>query len=127
MDLTRHIEDDSDDSAELVRLEKLASFQLIIIRHAMKCMLATILLHCCEPYDDLLVPAARKIVYSTCSVHDVENEHVVKAALASDEAKQAGWALAPRMRVLPTWPRRGHPGILADQGQCSISYRLRSI
>ncbi|VDB84724.1 unnamed protein product [Peniophora sp. CBMAI 1063] len=97
LDYLMEPEDDSDGSAEQARLEKLASFQLLIIRHAMK------------------FPAARKIVYSTCSVHNVENEQVVKAALASEEAIDAGWTLAPRSRVLPSWPRRGHPDILADQ------------
>ncbi|EJD06767.1 S-adenosyl-L-methionine-dependent methyltransferase [Fomitiporia mediterranea MF3/22] len=73
------------------RLQKLAAFQLLMIKHAMK------------------FPAVTKIVYSTCSVHAVENEDVVSQALASDEAKEGHFVLASRNEVLPTWPRRGLP------------------
>lgn len=52
-------------------------------------------------------PSVTKIVYSTCSIHAIENEEVVCAALESDEAKQGQFVLAPRDSVLPTWPRRG--------------------
>lgn len=47
-------------------------------------------------------PGARRIVYSTCSTLDEENEFVVaKAALLLGTI---GWALT---HALPTWPRRG--------------------
>lgn len=49
----------------------------------------------------------QKIVYSTCSIHAVENEHVVFAALKSKEAIEGGFTLAPKTQVMPTWPRRG--------------------
>jgi len=52
-------------------------------------------------------PSVQKIVYSTCSIHVVENEHVVFAALKSKEAIEGGFTLAPRAEVIPTWPRRG--------------------
>ena len=52
-------------------------------------------------------PSVQKIVYSTCSIHAVENEHVVFAALKSQQAIEGGFALAQRTRVIPTWPRRG--------------------
>ncbi|KAF8896221.1 S-adenosyl-L-methionine-dependent methyltransferase [Infundibulicybe gibba] len=71
------------------RLQKLATFQLKMIKHAMK------------------FPGVRKIVYSTCSVHPTENEHVVQSALSSDEAKLRNFFLAPQNEVLPQWPRRG--------------------
>ncbi|OJA11980.1 hypothetical protein AZE42_10675 [Rhizopogon vesiculosus] len=71
------------------RLNKLAAFQLMMIKHAMK------------------FPSVQKIVYSTCSVHATENEHVVRSALQSDEAKSRCFKLAPRGDVLPTWSRRG--------------------
>ncbi|KAJ7746636.1 S-adenosyl-L-methionine-dependent methyltransferase [Mycena metata] len=73
------------------RLNKLASFQLMMIRHAMK------------------FPKAARIVYSTCSVHATENERVVRAALLSDEAAAGPFRLAPREDVLPEWHRRGMP------------------
>ena len=41
-------------------------------------------------------PQARRIVYSTCSVHVEENEMVVLKALRSDTALERGWRLIPR-------------------------------
>ncbi|ESK92331.1 nucleus protein [Moniliophthora roreri MCA 2997] len=73
------------------RLQKLAGFQLLMIKHAMK------------------FPNIRRIVYSTCSIHATENEHVVCAALKSDEALAKNFTLAPRNDVLPKWSRRGIP------------------
>ncbi|KAG1747086.1 S-adenosyl-L-methionine-dependent methyltransferase [Suillus paluster] len=81
-----------EDEVEVVdedRLNKLAAFQLMIIKHAMK------------------FPRVQRIVYSTCSIHASENEHVVSRALQSDEAKSGSFKLAPRNDVLPKWNRRG--------------------
>jgi len=47
---------ENDDTGQLERLTKLSNFQLTIIRHAMK------------------FPLVTKIVYSTCSIHAMENE-----------------------------------------------------
>ncbi|KAI5967641.1 hypothetical protein CANMA_002821 [Candida margitis] len=71
------------------RLEKLASFQVIIMKHA------------------LSFPGARKVVYSTCSIHAEENERVVIDLLSDQRVQDQGWRLASREEVLPTWPRRG--------------------
>ncbi|KAJ2922867.1 hypothetical protein H1R20_g14247, partial [Candolleomyces eurysporus] len=71
------------------RLSKLAAFQLKMIKHAMQ------------------FPKVKKIVYSTCSIHSIENEHVVRDALESTEANENSFALAPRNEALPSWPRRG--------------------
>jgi 16S rRNA C967 or C1407 C5-methylase (RsmB/RsmF family) len=49
------------------------------------------------------VPKAKKVVYSTCSIHPQENEHVVKTILASTDA----FVLGPRSEAIPTWQRRG--------------------
>lgn len=88
------------------RLNKLAAFQLMMIKHAMKCERSG---KWCTYIDQLrpTVPSVQKIVYSTCSVHATENEHVVRNALQSDEAKSRCFKLAPRSDVLPTWSRRG--------------------
>lgn len=66
------------------------------------------------------VPAGKRIVYSTCSVHKEEDEEVVMNALGSSEARDYGWTLAPRAVVLPTWERRGLPEHM-DQDQCKSS------
>ncbi|KAH7106309.1 S-adenosyl-L-methionine-dependent methyltransferase [Auriculariales sp. MPI-PUGE-AT-0066] len=79
-------DNDENDATDDDRLERLASFQLAMIKHALQ------------------FPAAQRIVYSTCSVHAVENERVVRAAL---EAAGDSWTLARREDVLPTWSRRG--------------------
>ncbi|KAI0784165.1 S-adenosyl-L-methionine-dependent methyltransferase [Abortiporus biennis] len=76
---------------EETRLSKLAGFQLMMIKHAMK------------------FPSVQRIVYSTCSIHATENEHVVQQALKSDEANEGHFELAPSEQVLPSWKRRGYP------------------
>ncbi|KAI0297242.1 S-adenosyl-L-methionine-dependent methyltransferase [Multifurca ochricompacta] len=91
--------------AHTERLAKLAAFQLQMLRHAMK------------------YPAVEKIVYSTCSVHPEENEQVVDAALRSTEATAGGFRLATHAEVLPTWSRRGQPGILSDEGDTEAVVR----
>jgi len=95
LDYLLEAENEADDVKE-ERLQKLSAFQLSMIKHAMK------------------FPAVTKIVYSTCSIHAQENEHVVREALASDEARLRGFVLAPRSKVLPTWERRGLAGELND-------------
>ncbi|KAI0156654.1 S-adenosyl-L-methionine-dependent methyltransferase [Hypoxylon sp. FL1284] len=86
------------------RLEALSLFQLTLLLHAFK------------------FPAARKITYSTCSVHAEENEHVVLKALQSEIAKQRGWRILPRgqqVRGLRDWPVRG--SIDASSGDHDIA------
>jgi putative methyltransferase len=74
------------------RLDALASFQLILLLHAFK------------------FPSAKKITYSTCSVHAQENEQVVIKALDSEVAKARGWRILARdeqVRGMREWPVRG--------------------
>lgn len=71
------------------RLAKLSGFQFAIMKHA------------------LLFPLARKVVYSTCSVHVQENERVVIDLLLDPEVRKRGWTLATRDVVIPKWERRG--------------------
>lgn len=82
-----------DSDAELkARLTALAEFQLELLLHAFK------------------YPAARKITYSTCSIHAEENESVVQKALASDIAKEKGWKILRRdnqIRGMREWAVRG--------------------
>jgi putative methyltransferase len=74
------------------RLTALSTFQFRILTHAMR------------------FPRARKITYSTCSIHFEENEGVVARALAADVAKKGGWRILGReyqVAGLKNWTRRG--------------------
>lgn len=72
------------------RLLLLSTFQKRIIMHAMR------------------FPSARRITYSTCSVHAAENEHVVLAVLKSDVATKRGWRVENRDKNnFKMWERRG--------------------
>jgi 25S rRNA (cytosine2278-C5)-methyltransferase len=74
------------------RLQKLSNLQTRIIERAMS------------------FPAARRITYSTCSLHTVENEMVVARALHSTAAKARGWRLLRRdeqVKGIRKWVHRG--------------------
>ena len=75
------------DAAGDTRVEKLAAFQLAAVTRAMR------------------LPRARRLVYSTCSVHRQENEDVVEKAMEVGRAH--GWKLG---EALPGWPCRGLGG-----------------
>ena len=81
------------------RLKSLSGFQTAILSHAMR------------------FASARRIIYSTCSVHEEENEQVVERGLRKPEF--AEWSVAPRAGVLPTWPHRGVDGY----GACASERR----
>jgi 25S rRNA (cytosine2278-C5)-methyltransferase len=74
------------------RLEKLSNLQSRIIEHAFS------------------FPYARRISYSTCSIHTEENEAVVSRVLQSSIAKKRGWRLLPRKSQpagIQSWQHRG--------------------
>ncbi len=74
------------------RLAALSTFQLKLLLHAFE------------------FPKARKITYSTCSVHAEENEHVVLKALGSSTAKRRGWDVLRRdeqISGMRAWEIRG--------------------
>ena len=79
------------------RIRSLGAMQLSLLRHA------------------LSFPKARVVVYSTCSVHPIENELVVRAALADIATQGAGWTLTT---ALPAWPCRGLP--LLPGAECLV-------
>lgn len=90
------------------RIQSLSSFQLIALKHAMS------------------FPNVDRIVYSTCSVYEEENEAVVSKALSevsNDEAKNDGWELYAPV-CLEHWPRRGREGgiggLTKSQADCLI-------
>ncbi|CEP12295.1 hypothetical protein [Parasitella parasitica] len=78
---------DTNGQTQEERLKNLSDFQISIIQHAMK------------------FPKAKRIVYSTCSIHPEENENVVQEILKNNPE----FELANRDSVLPTWERRGMP------------------
>ncbi|KAI0649344.1 S-adenosyl-L-methionine-dependent methyltransferase [Trametes meyenii] len=85
------LDNEQENDGDSERLNKLAAFQLKMIRHAMT------------------FPSVQRIVYSTCSVHAIENEHVVRQAIKTEEAITGRFRLGRKSDVLPTWHRRGIP------------------
>ena len=80
------------DSKLSARLEALSAFQLRLLLHAFR------------------FPSAKRISYSTCSIHAEENEHVVIAALQSPIAKLRNWRLLRRdeqVAGMQSWSFRG--------------------
>jgi len=89
------------------RIEPLANFQEKALRHAMS------------------FPSVFRIVYSTCSLHDRENEIVVMKALQKfndgEKETEFQWHIvAPK--CLKHWKRRGHvvEGLTAEDAKCMI-------
>jgi 25S rRNA (cytosine2278-C5)-methyltransferase len=83
------------------RLESLSSFQLRLLTHAMS------------------FPNARKISYSTCSIHIEENEKVVVRALNSSVAKEQGWHIMKRSEQPEGMAKWHVRGIIGSQNPCS--------
>ncbi|KXJ97740.1 NOL1/NOP2/sun family protein [Microdochium bolleyi] len=74
------------------RLDALASFQFVLVLHALE------------------FPAARRVTYSTCSIHTEENEGVVHRVLQSEVARRRGWRVMRRdeqVSGMRKWPVRG--------------------
>ncbi|KAI6828878.1 S-adenosyl-L-methionine-dependent methyltransferase [Hortaea werneckii] len=97
-------EEGSSDSANTLqtRLTNLSTFQFRLLQHAMA------------------FPSARKISYSTCSVHFLENENVVLRALQSSVAREQGWRILRREEQVDgmrKWGRRGW------RGECEMFLR----
>ncbi|KAL3779485.1 hypothetical protein HJC23_000044 [Cyclotella cryptica] len=101
--------DDPTTGTKADRIKSLSNFQLVALTHAMS------------------FPSVDRIVYSTCSVNNEENELVVGKALSEVNKTINGsvgdeWILvAPA--CLDHWPRRGNPeigGLSKTQAQCLI-------
>eukprot|EP00179_Madagascaria_erythrocladioides_P010691 CAMPEP_0198367052 /NCGR_PEP_ID=MMETSP1450-20131203/154992_1 /TAXON_ID=753684 ORGANISM="Madagascaria erythrocladiodes, Strain CCMP3234" /NCGR_SAMPLE_ID=MMETSP1450 /ASSEMBLY_ACC=CAM_ASM_001115 /LENGTH=624 /DNA_ID=CAMNT_0044074527 /DNA_START=21 /DNA_END=1897 /DNA_ORIENTATION=- len=86
---------DRDEAQASTRLNSLAAFQETI--------LATM----------LTIPTAKRLTYSTCSIHIEENEQVVHAVL--EQARDLGWRLE---KALPEWERRGETNVFAEADKC---------
>ncbi|GAA5954128.1 hypothetical protein JCM8115_003318 [Rhodotorula mucilaginosa] len=84
-----HLIPSAPEAEHLSRIRALSNFQLAIVSHALR------------------FSGAQRVVYSTCSVWEQEDEGVVMRVLAKKEMRDMGWRLAKREEVLPTWERRG--------------------
>ena len=85
-------EETRDLNIDIERLTKLSNVQTQIVLHAFK------------------FPAATRVTYSTCSIHEEENENVVHRLLASPIAKQRGWRIMRRdeqVEGMKKWEYRG--------------------
>ncbi|XP_011239153.1 28S rRNA (cytosine-C(5))-methyltransferase isoform X2 [Mus musculus] len=81
--LSRQLEEHGEGTPSKERLQALAGFQQRALCHALR------------------FPSLQRLVYSTCSLCQEENEDVVQEALQHNSGT---FRLAP---VLPTWPHRG--------------------
>mmetsp|Transcript_39497 Transcript_39497/g.57679 ORF Transcript_39497/g.57679 Transcript_39497/m.57679 type:complete len:685 (-) Transcript_39497:219-2273(-) len=91
--LNQSNDDDKREKEEKERIESLSNFQLLALRHAMS------------------FPNVTKIIYSTCSIHQREDEDVVHAALCEHneqaETTDQKWKVV-LPKCLQHWTRRGH-------------------
>lgn len=83
---------DDGGSSSAERLQALAAFQRKVLSHALR------------------FPAVEHLVYSTCSVHQEENEDVVRDTLLENSAFRL-------VNALPPWPQRGLP-VFPGAGCC---------
>jgi 25S rRNA (cytosine2278-C5)-methyltransferase len=96
---------DDDDALEH-RIQSLSRFQCTALRHAMS------------------FPNCERIVYSTCSIYDAENELVMADALRPDpEQVDQEWTVVPP-RCLSGWARRGRNVAGLTQEQASALIRV---
>lgn len=125
----RRVCSDKNDDQEQERIEQLAKFQQTALLHALSCQYKSSFIDFLSIYSGFpcqfvllsmrverwklmrsvccyakTVPLLEKVVYSTCSIHQRENEDVVMAVLP--HAKEKGFELAC---PYPSWPHRGLP------------------
>ncbi|KAL7508538.1 hypothetical protein ACHAXN_005610 [Cyclotella atomus] len=103
-------EETKEDKAK--RIQSLSNFQLVALKHAMS------------------FPLVDRIVYSTCSVHDEENEVVVGKALSEinetmTDSDEDHWQLVSPA-CLRHWPRRGKAGGAGGLSETQASCLIRT-
>lgn len=98
--LSNNEEAEPNTQALTTRLAALQTFQLKLLVHAFTAF-----------------PTARKIIYSTCSLHAEENEHVVLRALTSPAANEGEWRILRREEQVDgarRWGIRGNRDAAVD-------------
>eukprot|EP00744_Colponema_vietnamica_P008823 GILI01012576.1.p1 GENE.GILI01012576.1~~GILI01012576.1.p1 ORF type:complete len:582 (-),score=172.06 GILI01012576.1:84-1829(-) len=80
------VEEDTRDP-ETKRVERLSIVQKKLLTHSL-----------------LSFSNCRRVVYSTCSINEAENEGVVRQVLEDERIVAAGWELS---QIMPSWPTRG--------------------
>uniref|UniRef100_A0A8R1XN22 SAM_MT_RSMB_NOP domain-containing protein n=1 Tax=Onchocerca volvulus TaxID=6282 RepID=A0A8R1XN22_ONCVO len=76
---------DEEEKTNTSRLRSLSNLQAMLLKHAMG------------------LPNLKKIVYSTCSIHEEENEQVIEEIL-NDDFLRTRFKL---IKAMPKWPHRG--------------------
>ncbi len=105
--LDRIADGSKNNETEENRIETLSNFQLVALKHAMS------------------FPQCLRIVYSTCSINQKENEDVVAAALQEVneqiDNENMKWELVSPM-ALAHWKRRGFEadGLTKEESKCLI-------
>ena len=84
--INRSNQNKDEESMSEERLKQLSKFQITILKHALR------------------FPSVQKVVYSTCSVHELENEQVVEEVFTQVKDK----FLIKHLE--PDWIERGHEG-----------------
>jgi putative methyltransferase len=101
----RWMENDGLETKDTNRIQSLSNFQLVALKHAMS------------------FPNVDRIVYSTCSVYEEENEAVVSGAMSGISDDEDGWQLYAPI-CMEHWPRRGIEGgvggLTKNQADCLI-------
>jgi putative methyltransferase len=129
---------------EKERIEKLSQFQLQMLQKAMSIPQArefetpiefnALWCKCCSSnnganvnliYFVFVSTQVQYIVYSTCSIHDLENEHVVHQALQTQRQPQQGNVLEPPFELttcLKNWKVRGRAvcGLSQEEANCLV-------
>lgn len=95
-------EEEDNRDPETKRVERLAIVQKKLLTHSL-----------------LSFSNCRRVVYSTCSINEVENEDVVRQVLQDERVTAAGWELS---RIMPTWPTRGWK---SDSDDLPLDYTIR--
>ena len=106
---SKEVDSDADRTSLEEKAESLQGAQQPNRLHVLAAVQLRLLLHA------LSFASARRVSYSTCSVHPIENEFVIAAAARDKAVRRAGWRLVPAMS---RWPCGGLP-IIDGMERCA--------